>query len=220
MCSLLRVLSMCLSLARGLSGKEPGGPPRPCSCEGVPPGARSQVLITDSGSTCSGVRGGVLRGCPRLPQTASFTAKWGQCGRVHPCLPSASPSRAENGPREEGGRGHSPCCRLHVCGDACGAWAPWTMCVCTGRPPPPERARTASHVHVRASPGNARSARGLGGLRRAGRMQGPGSTTLPPSAEGPVGPAPLPALCFPLSASGRGGTGQARQRSPGTSWSQ
>lgn len=134
--SLLRVLSMCLSLARGLSGKEPGGPPRPCSCEGVPLGARSQVLITDSGSTCSGVRGGaVLRGCPRLPQTASFIAKWGQCGRVHPCLPSASPSRAENGPREEGGRGHSPCCRLHVCGDACGAWAPWIMCVCTGRPP-------------------------------------------------------------------------------------
>lgn len=135
--SLLRVLSMCLSLARGLSGKEPGGPPRPCSCEGVPLGARSQVLITDSGSTCSGVRGGgVLRGCPRLPQTASFIAKWGQCGRVHPCLPSASPSRAENGPHEEGGRGHSPCCRLHVCGDACGAWAPWIMCVCTGRPPP------------------------------------------------------------------------------------
>lgn len=65
-CSLLRVLSMCLSLARGLSGKEPGGPPRPCSCEGVPLGARSQVLITDSGSTCSGVRGGGPEGVPPL----------------------------------------------------------------------------------------------------------------------------------------------------------
>ena len=91
-------------------------------------------------------------------------------------------------------------------------------------------ASSAGHTRVRASPGNAlgpratcacapppgtRSAKGLAGLRRAGRTPDAGSTPPLPSAEGPVGPAPPPALCFPLSASGRGGTGQAHHRSPG-----
>ena len=44
---------------------------------------------------------------------------------------------------------------------------------------------------------------------------GPQGEQGPRGAEGPVGPAPPPALCFPLSASGRGGTGQAHHRSPG-----
>lgn len=69
----------------------------PAPVKGLPPGTGSRVLITDSGRTC-----------PRLPQTASFTAKRGQCSGVHSCLPSASLSPAENGPREEVGRAAHP----------------------------------------------------------------------------------------------------------------
>ena len=175
----------------------------PAPVKGLPPGTGSRVLITDSGRTC-----------PRLPQTASFTAKRGQCSGVHSCLPSASLSPAENGPREEVGRAAHPaaqatgfmCAGTPVGRELCGPHARARL--------PRERARPAGHMRVRASPGT-RSAKGLAGLRRAGRTPDAGSTPPLPSAEGPVGPAPPPALCFPLSASGRGGTGQARHRSPG-----
>ena len=66
-----------------------------------------------------------------------------------------------------------------MCGDPCGARALRATCACA---PPP----------------GTRSAKGLAGLRRAGRTQDAGSTPPLPSAEGPVGPAPPPALCFPL----------------------
>ena len=91
------------------------------------------------------------------------------------------------------------------------AW-PWAMCM---RAPPRERARpwatcVCTPPREHSGPAGWEGCAGLAGYR----AQAPRPQLL--SAEGPVGPAPPPALCFPLSASGRGGTGQARHRSPGS----